>query len=121
MKILLDTNFLIDMVRFKVDLDILSDLIGKHEFATFSSVKDELKSLSKKTTGSGRHAEVALKFIEMNNIETINSSRRPDNAMLEAVDKNTLVATNDIALRKKLKSLGMKTIYLKSKKHLAIG
>ena len=55
------------------------------------------------------------------NMKVLKSETRPDNAMLELVDEKTLVATNDIDLRKRLKALGRKTIYLKSKKHLAIG
>ncbi len=121
MKILLDTNFLMDMIRFRVDLDVLDEMVGKYELATFSSVKDELRSLSKRTTITGRNAELGLKFIEVNGVQVINSSRRPDNAILEMAGKDVIVATNDIALRRKLKSLGMQNIYLKSKKHLAIG
>ena len=121
MRVLLDTNFLMDMIRFKADLYILDESFGRYELVTFSSVKDELKSLAKKTTISGRYAKLSLKFIEMNHVHVINSSRRPDNAIIDLAGKDAIAATNDIALRKKLKSMGMRTIYLKSKKHLAIG
>jgi rRNA-processing protein FCF1 len=35
-------------------------------------------------------------------------------------NEDIVIATNDINLRKKIKEIGRKTIYIRSKKHLAI-
>jgi rRNA-processing protein FCF1 len=62
-----------------------------------------------------------LKLVKEYNIKVLESAEMPDRSMPTLADDKTLVATNDIELRKKLKTLGRKAIYLKSKKHLAIG
>ncbi len=121
MRVLLDTNFLIDAVRFKIDLEELTDLIGKPETATLSSVKKELTRISQGKTKVGGYAKAALEFIEKNNVRIVPSNERPDTAMPKLAGENTIIATNDTELRKRLKALGKKTIYLKGKKHLAIG
>ena len=121
MRILLDTNFIIDVVRFKIDLDSIVDLVGGSELATLSSVERELIKISERTSKAGMYAKSALTLIKERSIKIIKSEGRPDNAMLKLADDKTIIATNDTELRKRLKVLGGKTIYLKSKKHLAIG
>ncbi len=119
MKVLLDTNFLIDIVKFRVNLESLYGLTGAHELATLSSVIRELNRLSKQNSRTGGYARVALRLIKELGIEILKSESRPDEAFMKLTDD--IVATNDVELRKRLKALGRKTIYLKSKKHLAIG
>jgi len=121
MRALLDTNFLIDIIRFKVDLEELTDLIGKPEIATLSSVKRELTRISQGKTKVGGYAKASLEFIEKNDVRIIPSNGRPDTAMPKLASEFTIIATNDTELRKRLKILGRRTIYLKAKKHLAIG
>ncbi len=121
MRVLLDTNFLIDAVKFKIDLREIDELVGKNELAVLSSVVRELVRISKGSSGVSRYARVVLNLMKEQKMKVLKSEMIPDNAMLELSDENTLVATNDIELRKRLKAIGRKTIYLKSKKHLAIG
>ena len=121
MRVLLDTNFLIDAVRFKVGLGNVHDLVGSSELVTLNSVENELTIISEKTSRAGVYAKVALKLIKESNIKILRSEGRADNAMAKLAGDKTIIATNDIELRKRLKALGRKAIYLKSKKHLAIG
>ncbi len=121
MKVLLDTNFLIDAVRFRIELGSITGLVGICELTTLSSVETELVRLSNKTSKTGLYAKAALKLIKEGNIKILKFQGLPDNAMLSLAGDATIVATNDIELRKRLKALGRKTIYLKAKKHLAIG
>lgn len=121
MRVVLDTNFLIDAVKFKVGIGHIHDLVGLTELVTLNSVENELAIISEKTSRAGAHAKVALKLVKENNIKILKSEGRPDNAMVKLAGDKTIIATNDVELRKRLKALGMKTIYLKSKKHLAIG
>jgi len=104
-----------DLVKFKIHLEEIGKLVEeKHEFYVPVQVTDELKK--KKT----RYAKVALKLIE--NLKMVeNKEKDADEAILSLADENTLVATNDKKLRTKLKKFGIKTIYLKGKKYLAIG
>jgi rRNA-processing protein FCF1 len=104
-----------DLVKFKIHLEEIGKLIEeKHEFYVPVQVTDELRR--KKT----RYAKAALKLIE--NLKMVeNKEKDADEAILSLADENTLVATNDKKLRTKLKKFGIKTIYLKGKKYLAIG
>ncbi len=122
MKILLDTNFLIDMMRFKVDLNELDELIdSEYSLAVITPVLQELRTISNRKTKESMYAKVALKLIEVENLEIIKSGKRTDEELVNLSHGKTIVATNDGGLRKELKALGKKSIYLKSKKHLAIG
>jgi rRNA-processing protein FCF1 len=104
-----------DLVKFKIHLEEIGKLVEeKHEFYVPVQVTHELKK--KKT----RYAKAALKLIE--NLKMVeNKEKDADEAILSLADENTLVATNDKKLRTKLKKFGIKTIYLKGKKYLAIG
>ena len=104
------------MARFKVDLDeIGSLLVEPYKLLTISSIVGELKKIGSK------NAELALKLIELKNIKVLRTKEKnADKAILSLVDIDTIVATNDAKLRKKLKALGSKTIYLRARKHLAI-
>lgn len=120
-KILLDTNFLLDMIRFKINFeDFYPD--EKIEFFVSSSTINELKSISNKKTKEGRLALVALKMIESEGIKVVDSMKdRVDEDLIElAKNKNFIVATNDKDLRKKLKINNIKTICLKCKKRIEV-
>lgn len=119
MQIVLDTNFLIDMVRFKTDLDEISTLIlGQYELVTLDAVVNELKEIAKTRSRESSYAKVALELIKNKQIKILRTGGKTDEAML-SLDK-AVVATNDRKLRKMLKTKGAKTIYIKSRKHLGI-
>jgi rRNA-processing protein FCF1 len=120
-KLLLDTNFLIDLARFKIDLEeILVFLQEPVELFILSSTIKELKKIAKNKGKTGSLAKLALKIIKLNQIQVLKEKEGPDKAFLSIADKNTIIATNDSKLRKKLKKLGIKTIYLRAKKYLEV-
>jgi len=132
-KIVADTNFLVDLVRFKVGLSDLDIAIGSAEIVVFDSVIAELKNLARKKTSSGRYAALALQLLEIKKMNVVSKSGRVDDLILDFAKKfseksgkekfskgDLLVATNDGALREKLKGLGIKTIYLRARKYLAV-
>ncbi len=122
MKVLLDTNFFIDAVRFRINFDDIGILMSEpYVLVTLDSVVNELKRISYSKSKHGRYAKLSLKMIREYGVEILHSDKTADNAILELAKNETIGATNDKELRKRLKSLGRKTIYLKSKKHLAIG
>lgn len=124
MKVLLDSNILIDIVRFKLDVDEIDNLISKpYTLVTVDSVINELTGISNRKSKVGGYAKVALKIVRRYNFEVLKAGRKQtDKALLDlAKSEKILVATNDRMLRKELKALDKKTIYLKSKKHLALG
>ena len=123
MRIIYDTNFLMSIMKFKIDLFKELELIldSPYESIIFDSVINELKNLAEGKTKSSDYAKLCLTFV---NSHKFNPTKAPkgkvDDIILLMSDQNTAVATNDMELRKRLKSKGIKTIYLRAKKHLAI-
>ena len=114
MKVLLDTNFLIDLLKFKVSME---ELRG-HELYTISPVVEELKTLASRKSKESKYAKLALELLKK--IKIIECEGDADTNLLRLAD-DFVVATNDRALRKKLKERKTKTIYLRGKKHLEVG
>jgi rRNA-processing protein FCF1 len=121
-KIVLDTNFLIDLIRFKVKLGEIDELINEpYRLIVLNSVIRELERISDSKTKESGHAKIALELANSKSIEILDTKEKSaDKAILALIDKNTLVATDDRKLRENLKALETKTIYLRSKKHLAV-
>jgi rRNA-processing protein FCF1 len=121
--ILLDTNFILDLLKFKIHLeDELNRLLeSNYEVAIIDNIEEELKKLS---DSGNRFAKLALKLLELGKIKKIkvNNKSDTDNIMLNMCKENEdiIIATNDVNLRKKIKEVSRKTIYIRSKKHLAI-
>jgi len=123
MKIIYDTNFLMSVIKFKIDLgEELGVIFNQpYENIVLDSVITELKSLSKGRGKINNQAKLSLKLIKSNNFRVMKAPKgKVDDIILSLIDKDSAVATNDMELRKRLKSMGIKTIYLRAKKHLAI-
>ncbi len=124
-KVILDTNFLVDIVRFKVDLGSIGELLpSRYKLLIPEAVEKELKKMKSK------NAKAAIKLAKLRDLKIIKnhaSVRGADNMIVSLAesmqDKKSkiAVATNDAELRKRLKALGVKTIYLRARKHLEIG
>ncbi|MEM7821375.1 MAG: PIN domain-containing protein [Candidatus Aenigmatarchaeota archaeon] len=122
MRIVFDTNFLIDMIKFKVDIEEIEELVGKCNFFIFDSVIEELEKIAKTRKKDGMNAKLALNFLKSRKFKTIKTKfKSTDEAIVNSLEKDSIVATNDSELRKILKAKGIKTIYLRSKKHLEVG
>jgi len=121
-RILVDTNFLIDLTRFRVGLEELSDILTEpYRIFTLSATLRELERIAKGKGAASGFARIALEMVKKEGIGTIKVEEKDaDKAFLNIANKNTIIATNDADLRKKLKNLGIKTIYLRAKKHLAM-
>ncbi len=113
------------MVPYQFGVDIFSELKNiineKYELVTLDVVVNELKKIAKGRGKDAVAANVALELVKDKKVKILKTDREhADRAIVDMADKNTLVGTNDIALKKKLKNVGVKTIYLKALKHLAI-
>ena len=123
-KIILDTNFLTLPHQFKIDIfsEIGRIMEENYELFTLDSVVDELNKLSESKGKDAVAAKIGLELIKKKNIKIISTGEKNvDKAIITISNKNTIVATNDKILRKKLKNENIKTIYLRSKKYLQIG
>jgi rRNA-processing protein FCF1 len=121
-KIILDTNFLIRLCKFKVGLEEIDEVVDEpYCLFTLDSVVDELEKISGSSARDSIYAKLALEMLKLNKIKILISGKtNTDKAIINLADKDTIVATNDIELREKLKKLETKTIYLRAKKHLGI-
>lgn len=123
MKVLLDSNFLIDLIKFRIEPEEMRDLITeKIQFFTLDLVVRELKKISQSKSKYSRHAKLALKLIKLKGVKILKSKKLSvDDAIVSFANRDFIVATNDKILRERLKKVGIKTIYLRARKHLAIG
>jgi len=121
-KIILDTNFLIDLGRFGISIDEIDRVMTEnYEMQIVSSSVEELKKIAAKTIDESKFAKYALMIIDLRKVKILESPETADRAILSFADKDTIVATNDIELRRKLKEKGSRCIYVRAKKKLEIG
>lgn len=122
-KVLLDTNFLVDTARFRIDLKgELGRLVERdYEAVTLPQVGEELGDLSE---SGNRFARAALESVKAGKIKMMAAGHKgdADEAVIEACrhDKSIIVATGDIRLRRRLRDIKIKVIYVRSMKHLAM-
>jgi rRNA-processing protein FCF1 len=118
-RLILDTNFIIDMARFRIGFEELREVAGPCEICTLDLVLKELSGMASRKTKSGMTARVALEIVKMNNLCMIASRGKDvDSALLDLAGEGVVFATNDSELRKNLKRRKSNVIYLRSKKSL---
>ncbi|MBU3896466.1 MAG: DNA-binding protein [Nanoarchaeota archaeon] len=117
MKIILDTNFLMAIVQFKID--IFEQLAGNSLY-TIESVINELKGLSKEKSKDGTAAKIALDIIKSKGLKILESKDVADLSLIDYSNKGYIIATQDKVLQNKIKSLGGKSIYIRQKKYVIL-
>jgi rRNA-processing protein FCF1 len=122
-KVLLDTNFLLGIARLKID--VFGEIKNKFsengvgtEFFVLSGVMDELKKLGANKTLE-KEAKIAKKLLDRNGAKVLGGKGDVD-ALLAEKSPEYWVATNDSALRKKIKSFGGRTIYIRKRSFVEI-
>ena len=122
LRILLDTNFLLDMIRYKVDFSSFDNLEEKVDLFISSETLREIKSVANRKTKKGRLALMALKLIESQKIKVVQSLKKVVDEDLLALAKKEgfIVATNDKDLKEKLKKENVRIAYLRNKKKIEV-
>lgn len=125
-KIVVDTNFLLLPVEYRIDLhsELLRIADGPLEIILPSGVISELRMLSGKTGRRALAARFALQLVAKwraeGRIEEMASTGRTDGWIVRYAAKNDVyVATNDISVLKRVLSFGRKVISLQGKSKLA--
>ena len=114
MKLLLDTNFIIDCVRFKIDLHDgvckLEENEGKIElFIPFYCI-EELKAVR------NVNAKIALELLKRVRIIDIEKTASTDLSLLDyAKEHEYAVATNDRGLLERLEKNGVKAVRIRQR------
>ena len=122
LKILLDTNFILDTLRYKLDFSIFQDLEEKAELFITSETLREIKSIANRRTKEGRLAMIVLKLIKSQKINIIQSQRKEvdEDLIYLAKKEGFIVATNDKDLKEKLKKENVRVVCLRNKKKIEV-
>jgi len=119
-QVLADTSFLMIPGSFKIDIfEEIGRVLGTNfEILVPSPVMAELRRLA--TSGSPRErsaAKVALDLIK--DARVISKEGKADEVIIELAEREgVVVATTDLALRRKLRKRGKPVIYLRGGSHL---
>ncbi|MBS3109028.1 hypothetical protein J4227_00675 [Candidatus Woesearchaeota archaeon] len=95
----------------------------RYELVTIDSVVVELSKLTAPSRGNiGRTAKLALELIKRKNVKILKSGIMPaDEGIVMVADTNFIVATQDLALKRRLKAKGAGIITIRQKKYLKFG
>ena len=125
-KILLDTNFLLAVYQFKVDIfsEIERICNFNYELYVLDKTVGELKNIAEKQKGKHKEAaRIAMQLLKLKNVKEVKSGskKHTDDAILDcSIKEGYLVATQDKDLKRKLINHGIEVIVLRQKKFLAI-
>jgi rRNA-processing protein FCF1 len=114
-KVILDTNALLMPFQFGINLDVeLERLLGDCEVLVPSSVFEELALLEqKKLAKAARSLASKFKMLEVEG--------KGDEAIISAAkSQKAVVVTNDRELIERLKAIGIKVAFLRSRSHLVL-
>ena len=117
-KVAMDTNMLLAIAQFKVDVfGAVKEKLGAVRFAVPEEVMEELEKIAMQGKNRELEVRIALGEIAKNDVERLDASGgNADKSLIELSKRGFFVATNDGVLRKKIKMLGGKNIYLRQKK-----
>ena len=112
--IVLDTNIILDSIKFKVDLFTEIDKICDFPYK-IAIIDKTLEELENK-----RNSRLALELIKKKDINIIKTDEGYVDNILLRLDNNHIIATNDKELKTKLKKLHKKIITLRQKKYFML-
>jgi rRNA-processing protein FCF1 len=117
--VLLDTNFVLSCYQFGISLDKIHEVIDEgHEIYAPQNMLEELSQLRLK--GKDKEAQkIMLKIL--NHYPVLPLQGTVDASLLKyAREHDCIVCTNDRELRKALKALGRRVVFVRARSHLAI-
>lgn len=122
---MLDTNFLLIPGQFKVDIvnEINKICHFPYTLHILDVTKAELENIIAKQSGKARQvAKLAFQLVERCHFGIIKTEtyKKADQALLDFADKSWVVATQDKALKQKLREKGIACIILRQKKYLQL-
>lgn len=121
--VILDTNFLVDCLAWKVDFftELTRILSFPFTIAVVDKTLDELDTIiAEGKTDSKLGAKLAKQLIVQKRIGVITTDKQAhtDTLILKLATKDTVVATQDQDLKRRLKEKGISTIVIRQKKYL---
>ncbi len=96
MKIILDTNFLVDCIRFNIDLEY--ELAGNDLFVLDSTIF-EIEKITKRNSNEASLAKLALNCVKRKDLKILKSKEKDtDKSLLEYSKQGYVIATHDRVL-----------------------
>jgi rRNA-processing protein FCF1 len=123
--VILDTNFLVDCLQWRVDFftELRRICDFQYKIAVVDKTVDELETIMRE----GRQVEktaarLAKQLIAKKRIEIIPTTKKgyTDTLILNAAEKDAVVATQDQDFKRRLRAKGIPAIVIRQKKYLAI-
>lgn len=125
--ILLDANFLLVPVIYRIDLisELYRLLSTPFKIVVLSGIIDELKIKYKSLKEGKKRKEILFAMNFAKQFEIIDWPKKEytdmDDAIIDfALMHDAIIATNDKQLRKKLKQQGIPTIFVRKRKYLKL-
>ncbi len=126
LRVILDSSFLFSPIQFNIDIfEELGNILNRHfEPIILSPTYKELQRIAEsKSIKLRRQASFALKFAQkcqLTEVERRKGESHDDVVVRAASEMECCVATNDSALRKRLRRVNVPVIYLRQRSHLAV-
>jgi rRNA-processing protein FCF1 len=121
--ILVDTNFLIECAKHKVDLhsELTRVLDTSFEVAVLDRTLEELDTVIARGKNEGKAAKLAKTILLTKHVTIMaTSGGHTDNLLLAKADENHIIATMDKALKQRLKKKKQDVIIIRGQKKLAM-
>ena len=123
--VILDTDFLVHCASHKVDYEeeIRRILNCSYQIYIIDKTIDELNHIVENQKGKAKDAaKLAKAILENNQLPLIKTKKDKivDELILDAADKDTIVATMDADLKRKLKVKGVSIVIIRQKNHLEL-
>jgi len=113
-KILLDTNFLLNMVRYKIHgFEEIKNKIPA-QFFVLTRVLWEMEYKAKTDKKIRNEVRIVKEILKNNGVIELNSKIENVDTELMELSKEYVIATNDKELRERIKSFGGRSIYIRS-------
>ena len=116
----LDTNMLLSIEQFKVDvLSQIQEMEGRISFVLPGQVWKELQGLKKESKTLAKRVKIAEELIKKRKVKKVRVlGRNADQALVNLAKKGVMVATNDKALKKEVKKVNGNIIFLRKKRYM---
>lgn len=121
--ILIDTNFLVECAKNKVDIhsELTRILDFSFEVAILDRTMEELDTIIARGKKEGQYAKLVKTILMTKKVSVLPTpGGHTDTLLLNKADENNIIATMDKALKQKLKKKGQDVVIIRGEKKLAL-
>jgi len=109
----------LDAIEFKIDVFTeIKKKFGAVEFITPGQVMGELEEISKRDEKKKRQIMLIKEIMDKNHVRIVVCEAKNADSALEMLSQKAIIATNDKELRKRIKSVNNKIIFLRKQKYI---